>query len=148
MVMIGFKENWKKFPEETEEYFKALQTAFDMRLAVGILRVEGGMDISAMIGDNEKLAEVYRKQSDQSISSLHSEDNLDFPLTESRAESIDSGIDNEVKGLDTLSKKIHEEDLAKKKRKKIVMPMEGVTVDEAMVDNIVQFRNKASITGT
>ena len=46
MVMIGFKENWRTVPAETEEYFNALQTAFDMRLAVGILRVEGGLDVT------------------------------------------------------------------------------------------------------
>ncbi|XP_068207852.1 bumetanide-sensitive sodium-(potassium)-chloride cotransporter-like [Palaemon carinicauda] len=46
-VLMGFKSNWDtSSPEELENYFKTIHYAFDMHMAVAILRVEGGMDYS------------------------------------------------------------------------------------------------------
>ena len=39
MMLVGFKENWGEDTEGSEEYYKALHTAMDMRMAVGILRL-------------------------------------------------------------------------------------------------------------
>ena len=39
MVLVGFKENWREDSEGSLEYYRALHTAMDMRLAVGILRL-------------------------------------------------------------------------------------------------------------
>ena len=38
MVLVGFKEDWVAGAGSTTEYYTALHTAMDMRLAVGILR--------------------------------------------------------------------------------------------------------------
>ena len=46
MVMLGFKDDWREEVEEAEEYFLAITTALDMHLSVGLLRVQGGFDIS------------------------------------------------------------------------------------------------------
>ena len=39
MMLVGFKENWGEDSEGSEEYYQALHTAMDMRMAVGILRL-------------------------------------------------------------------------------------------------------------
>ena len=55
MMLIGFKENWREDDDGSLEYYQALHTAMDMRLAVGILRLpasyhqdRGTGDISAV----------------------------------------------------------------------------------------------------
>ena len=39
MMLVGFKENWREDTEGSLEYYQALHTAMDMRLAVAILRI-------------------------------------------------------------------------------------------------------------
>jgi solute carrier family 12 sodium/potassium/chloride transporter 2 len=46
MMMIGFKNNWRTNLREAKEYYKVIQSAFDIHLAVGVLRISGGLDIS------------------------------------------------------------------------------------------------------
>ena len=46
MVMLGFKEDWREEVVEAGEYFLAITNALDMHLSVGLLRVQGGFDIS------------------------------------------------------------------------------------------------------
>ncbi|XP_042867990.1 solute carrier family 12 member 1-like [Penaeus japonicus] len=46
-VLMGYKANWQSCPqEELHSYFKTIHYAFDLHLAVGILRVDGGLDYS------------------------------------------------------------------------------------------------------
>ena len=46
MMLVGFRESWTEDKGRTEDYFQTLLTAFEMRLAVGVLRVPGGLDVS------------------------------------------------------------------------------------------------------
>ena len=46
MVMLGFKEDWREEVLEAGEYFLAITTALDMHLSLGLLRVQGGFDLS------------------------------------------------------------------------------------------------------
>ena len=48
MMLIGFHEHWSSNLIDAEEYFKTLQIGFEMHLAVGVLRINGGLDISQM----------------------------------------------------------------------------------------------------
>lgn len=49
-ILMGYKTNWQNCPfDELNSYFKIIHYAFDMHLAVGILRVEGGLDYSTVI---------------------------------------------------------------------------------------------------
>jgi solute carrier family 12 sodium/potassium/chloride transporter 2 len=74
MVMLGFKEDWNIFPNDAEEYFKVLQSAFEMNLSVGILRVSGGMDISAIVGAAERIGKFMpRSESHLSLISDRSD---------------------------------------------------------------------------
>ena len=49
-MMMGFKNNWSTNLREASDYYKVIQSAFDIHLAVGILRISGGLDIS-MFGE-------------------------------------------------------------------------------------------------
>ena len=48
MMMIGFQEKWFSCPDDATDFVKTLQSAFDLHLAVGVLRVGGGLDLSGM----------------------------------------------------------------------------------------------------
>ncbi len=41
MLLIGFKNNWQSSLTEARDYYKIIQTAFDMKLSVGVLRIPG-----------------------------------------------------------------------------------------------------------
>jgi len=46
MLMLGFKEDWREEVEGAGEYLVALHTALDMHLSLGLLRVQGGFNVS------------------------------------------------------------------------------------------------------
>ena len=53
MMLIGFKDNWRTSLREARDYYKVIKSAFEIRLAVGVLRIPGGgldlmMDDSTM----------------------------------------------------------------------------------------------------
>ena len=48
MMMIGFQEKWFTCSDDANDFVKTLQAAFDLHLSVGVLRVQGGLDLSSM----------------------------------------------------------------------------------------------------
>ena len=48
MMLIGFQEKWCSDLEGSKDYVKILQSAFDLHLSVGIFRIQGGFDLSAL----------------------------------------------------------------------------------------------------
>ena len=48
MMMIGFKEMWWTSPDDADDYVRTLQAAFDLHMSVGVLRLQGGLDLSSM----------------------------------------------------------------------------------------------------
>ena len=84
--MLGFKEDWREEVVEAEEYFLAITNALDMHLSVGLLRVQGGFDISARFsGAREEATNLT-----SSTPSLASNETV--PVTKARAISVDSGL--------------------------------------------------------
>ncbi|XP_047532293.1 bumetanide-sensitive sodium-(potassium)-chloride cotransporter [Vanessa atalanta] len=54
VLLMGYKADWASAPPaDLESYFNVLHTAFETRLAVGIVRVSGGLDFSAVAGAEE-----------------------------------------------------------------------------------------------
>lgn len=52
IVLMGYKDDWQTCDSgELEQYFNVLHKAFDMYLAVAILRVPKGLDYSHILGD-------------------------------------------------------------------------------------------------
>ncbi|CAG0879718.1 unnamed protein product [Cyprideis torosa] len=50
IILVGYKQDWSTCSKEPlEEYFKVVEEAFDMYMAVGILRCPGGMDFSTVL---------------------------------------------------------------------------------------------------
>ncbi|XP_064078062.1 bumetanide-sensitive sodium-(potassium)-chloride cotransporter-like [Macrobrachium nipponense] len=49
-VLMGFKADWSTCSSgDLDAYFKTIHYAFDLHLAVGILKVEGGLDYSSIV---------------------------------------------------------------------------------------------------
>ncbi|PNF22995.1 hypothetical protein B7P43_G10392 [Cryptotermes secundus] len=54
MILMGYKGNWRTCDrEELKQYFNVIHNALDRYLAVGILRVQEGLDYSGVIQDEE-----------------------------------------------------------------------------------------------
>jgi len=50
MMLIGFKGDWMRDTTGAFEYHRALCSAIDLHLAVGVLRVSGGLDVTTLFG--------------------------------------------------------------------------------------------------
>ena len=48
MVLLGYKDDWRSCPKEAKEFYQVLTSGFDVRLSVGVLRISGGLDLSAL----------------------------------------------------------------------------------------------------
>ncbi|CAG0893458.1 unnamed protein product [Darwinula stevensoni] len=58
MVLLGFKADWAKCDLlVTLRYVNVIHEAFDNCLAVGILRLQGGLDFSSFVEENGEIAE-------------------------------------------------------------------------------------------
>ena len=55
MMLMGFKNNWMDDLGSVPGYINVIHHGFDMRLAVGILRLKDGCDYSAVIGQEEQI---------------------------------------------------------------------------------------------
>ena len=80
MVIVGFKENWATCPKEAKEYYQVLQSGFDLRLSVAVLRISGGMDLAGL-GDIPVFTVEPAKQKPQIMISIDSglDDMKDLP---------------------------------------------------------------------
>lgn len=53
ILLMGFKNDWRTCDQsELEKYFNVVHKAFDLYLAVAILRVPNGLDYSHILGDD------------------------------------------------------------------------------------------------
>lgn len=50
VVFLGFKNDWLTKPEATIDYFNIIHDALDLKYAVGILRLQSGLDFSDFFG--------------------------------------------------------------------------------------------------
>ena len=48
VVFLGFKNDWMNTPNAAVDYFNILHDALDLRYGVGILRLQKGLDFSAL----------------------------------------------------------------------------------------------------
>jgi len=92
MVLIGFRDNWMQNLGETEEYFKTLQAAFEMRLSVGVLRINGGLDVSKMCE-----SETGSETGNAVITGLNFDDRCESKT------SVDSGLVDDQASRDATS---------------------------------------------
>ena len=91
MLLMGFREDWIQDLGQTEEYFKTLQSAFEMHLAVGVLRINGGLDIS---NKGDGVADLVSQLSRQNKISQPSDSSLNFDDRCGSKSSVDSGVED------------------------------------------------------
>ncbi|GAB6028057.1 solute carrier 12 [Chamberlinius hualienensis] len=144
MVLLGYKYNWAGCSEkDVIEYFSILHDAFDRHLAVGILRMQQGLDYSYFT-DEMEMARVESNEvilrNSQSQGSLGGNGHLRNAISSASMGSILNtvessnsldGLDNENNGIDTIKSK------SKKKRKKL-----SANIPEEIVESINWFHQK------
>ena len=108
-LMIGFKNNWyTEKPESVLEYYEIINDAFQLQYGIGILRLEGGLDHSDLLGDTEALADC---DDTKSIMSDLSDNDSDIEVTKV------SKLDKFTIFKETVLKKKDIETLISKKNK-------------------------------
>lgn len=87
MVLMGYKADWQSCPaQELHSYFKTIHYAFDMHYAVGILRVDGGLDYSTIV---ETLHNKAEDNKEPSISRCNTDPEIaDGPTTSQTIQAI------------------------------------------------------------
>ncbi|XP_075979531.1 sodium potassium chloride cotransporter [Anticarsia gemmatalis] len=87
VLLMGFKQDWTDAPaQDLVGYFNILHTAFESRLAVAIIRVQGGLDygvlsseappVSSLTGTSSGSADELRVRRDPLI--MHADSDLDI----------------------------------------------------------------------
>ncbi len=157
MMLMGFCQRWREDPDRCTEYIKAIKSALDLHLAVGVLRISGGLDISDIFGaDHDKVSQALtrrRKMSEASDSSVNFEDGAscatasDDQQHSGRESTPASTVGDASEGS---SSKQHNSSFFERLRmnKRSPLPLalmadkDGNPVEEEVIDRIVQFRVK------
>ena len=137
MMLIGFQEHWWMYPRYAEEYFQTLQLAFDLHLAVGVLRVNGGLDISDITGAHERVMEATHRQL-----SDHSAFSLSNSMAEAAPEAADdSSVERASHGSSLPDFKIFDAFRKKSTRNSADLTYglkEGNPIDERIISRLTQ----------
>jgi solute carrier family 12 sodium/potassium/chloride transporter 2 len=103
MMLIGFKDNWRTSLKEARDYYRVIKSAFEIRLAVGVLRIPGGgLDLS--MDDSH----ISASKSHASVDSGLDEDRLQSTLqSQTPPLSIQNGSDvlRKISVLSHMSRK-------------------------------------------
>lgn len=149
VLLMGYKADWETADRShLEAYFNVLHSAFESRLAVGILRVPGGLDYSAVGGDEASSsltaasssgdlrvrAPIMHADSDLDIRADHAKNNLNLlTLTTSRSFTISEKNDT-VKKKDKKALDIH--------RQIVYKSAAGVEVSAEQLSQMTIFKRK------
>ena len=135
MMLIGFNNKWQTDLDHAKDYFKTLKTVFDLHLAVGVLRVQGGFDISELFGNNCEKASIaitrQRKLSEMSEGSVDHE-------SESQDKKIKQDLLDKIKSKKSLAQVLS-------------MPVNdknGNEIQDEVIERMLQYRNKTKKHGT
>ena len=155
MLLVGFKENWHATPGQSKDYYRILQSAFEMKLSVAVLRINGsGFDVS-MFDPSHDLD--IKSEFIQSKSHLSVDSGLDelrdlpppSPSTYTPPASIGGRQDPES-GLASIKRTFHET-LMKIQGKTATPPLTnshgGQIQNAEIVTRMVQFRKVEPVEG-
>ncbi len=143
MMLIGFNQKWKSDRDKAQEYFNALKVAIDLHLAVGVLRIQGGLDVTKLFSGG-KVQILRRMSSDSSEveSSTSHDDRSDSKMSK------DSGVIGEQQFRVVSSSALEDHKtsgiLAKLKGKKELSSTLSIphNTDKDVLDKIIQYRSK------
>ena len=91
MILLGFKENWRKDNPGSLQYYSTIHQAMQMKLAVGILRLPPASKEKGKENEGEKTEE----EKEEGVGGVGGEE-PDLKLTDSISRSLDSGLELET----------------------------------------------------
>jgi len=124
MVLMGFKSDWQSDPEGMEDYINVIHHAFDINMAMGILRLSNGCDFSSVIGREEQIF----IGSDAPTNKKNDEEN--------------SADDKDDKEVVTTSGLVVEKMAGKKASVAVYHGVDGAPLAKSVVADITQFQAK------
>ena len=139
LMLIGFKNNWQDSNAETREYFKVIQSAFEINLSVAILRVSGGHSHTSSC--SEVTSHIHTSKSVTSMDS-----GMDDMIRDSSPPpSPQSQISSHPTEPSIRIKKSFLNQLKMMKEKKKKETAENNKCD--LTKNLTQFRNEEQVKG-
>lgn len=151
LLLVGFKENWKCSPKEAKEYYDVLTSGFDIRLSVGVLRISGGMDLSAL-GEAPVFTVQPVKTRPQIMLSIDSglDDMKDLPPPPPYDQEIPSQLSyrdqQELEGHGKRKSMFSKE--KKEKPRPMIINSQGAEIADAdVIRKMTQFRNEEHFEG-
>ncbi|CAG0899023.1 unnamed protein product [Darwinula stevensoni] len=131
ILLLGFKANWVSCPpSDTLQYFNVIHDAFDTHLAVGILRVQEGLDFSEIVEEESPSVEKEKPETNRSEVSLGEM-------------GVESTPEVSPGNHTTNATEMH-----KKKKEKRKQPSQmyrgpgGAALPKTVVDNLTRFQQK------
>ncbi|CAG0891817.1 unnamed protein product [Darwinula stevensoni] len=143
ILLLGFKADWGSCdPSQTLQYFNVIHDAFDNHTAVGILRVEEGLDYSEVL-EEEPLSYVENKvlknvKTETSLGEMGEESN-------SSSASVTSGDNPSTNETENKTQKKEKETKNKAKQKQpsqIYRRPDGAALPKTVINNLTQFQQK------
>ncbi|KAK7068979.1 hypothetical protein SK128_015897 [Halocaridina rubra] len=147
MVLMGYKADWQTAPyTDIYAYFKIIHNAFDVHLAVGVLRVEGGLDYSSVVEGLHTISESTNTEASSNSNASSTNGNIEVNPTAPAADqesyqhttpktNVASGKENSSGfGLGTI--------LGKKKKMQEYQNKEGEHTSPQLIDAMLRFTRK------
>jgi len=123
MVLMGFKSDWMSDPEGMEDYINVVHHAFDINMAMGILRLNNGCDFSGVIGREEQIF-------------------IGNDTTKGGRDEENSADDKDDKEVVTTSGLVVEKTAGKKASVAVYHGVDGAPLSKSVVADITQFQAK------
>jgi len=122
-VLMGFKSDWQSDPEGMEDYINVVHHAFDINMAMGILRLSNGCDFSEVIGREEQIF-------------------IGNDTTNGGRDEENSADDKDDKEVVTTSGLVVEKTAGKKASVAVYHGVDGTPLSKNVVADITQFQAK------
>jgi len=123
MVLMGFKSDWQSDPDGMEDYINVVHHAFDINMAMGILRLNSGCDFSGVIGREEQIF-------------------IGNDSTKGGRDEENSADDKDDKEVVTTAGLVVEKTAGKKASVAVYHGLDGAPLSKSVVADITQFQAK------
>ncbi|KAJ2938440.1 hypothetical protein O0L34_g12880 [Tuta absoluta] len=157
VLLMGYKSDWSSAPaSELVSYFNVLHTAFENRLAVAIVRVQGGLDYSMVVAEEPPASGLTATSSGsgelrvRSPHIMHADSDLDIRSLDSHAPT--KNITNLLQMTTSRSFTVSETNGREKKREKktdihrqiVYKSSTGIELSKDQIHQMTIFQRKQS----
>ncbi|KAK9508116.1 hypothetical protein O3M35_007849 [Rhynocoris fuscipes] len=112
MMLMGYKNDWQTCPKpELDSYFALIHAALDSFLAVGILRMQEGLDYSHMIEDQDVVIIPNLEKKDEQAKLLRNVSGGQLSLGSKQRENKSNGIHDDGNQEEELDEELEEEEV-------------------------------------